>query len=164
MAENAPRVLSEAEVSSLIPHERPFRFIDGATILEPGKKAIAPLSDMTHPDFDYLKAHFKGMQIIPGAILVEAMAEVLGVAAASSGENSEGKMGVFRRIKDITFRLPVRPTDSVTLEAELTAFRHDVGIGKVRALLGERVAVQGVISFALADREQLVAALQSGEE
>lgn len=161
MAQPHERYLSEAEVGGLIPHERPFHFIGGVTILEPGKKARAPLADLTHPDFDYLKAHFPGGQIIPGVILVEALAELLGTTAASGGGNFDGKIGVFRKIREFSFRRPVKPTDSVMLETELIALRHGVGIGQVRAFLGENLAADGVISFALVDKEQLKLMLQT---
>jgi UDP-3-O-[3-hydroxymyristoyl] N-acetylglucosamine deacetylase / 3-hydroxyacyl-[acyl-carrier-protein] dehydratase len=167
MPEQAQRVLSEAEVSALIPHVRPFRFIDGATIIEPGKKATAQMVDLNHPDFGYLKFHFPGMQIAPGGILAEAMAEVLGVAAASSGEDLSGKIGLYRSIKDMTFRIAVKPTDAVTLEADLTSFKGRVvrghylglGTGKVRALVDGKVAVDGTIGFTVVDRAEFLASI-----
>lgn len=156
--------LSEDEVSGLIPHRRPFRFIDGAIILDPGKRAQAALADLTAAEFDYLKAHFPGGQIIPGVILVEAMAELLGTAAASGGQHYEGKVGVFRRINNLVFRRAVLPTDPVTLEAEVTAMKLGLGVGNVRALLGEEVAAEGELTFGLVDRNQLMTNLQSRGE
>lgn len=153
--------LSEDEVGGLIPHRRPFRFIDGATILEPGRKAQAALADLTAPEFDYLKAHFPGGQIIPGAILVEAMAELLGTAAASGGQSYEGRVGVFRRINNLVFRRAVLPTDPVTLEAEVTTMKLGLVVGNVRALLGEEVAAEGELTFGLVDRNQLMTSLQN---
>jgi NAD(P)-dependent dehydrogenase (short-subunit alcohol dehydrogenase family)/3-hydroxymyristoyl/3-hydroxydecanoyl-(acyl carrier protein) dehydratase len=167
MPEQQPRELSAAEVSGLIPHEYPFRFIDGATVLEPGRRASAKMTDLTHPDFNWLtSSHFPDAPMVPGAIMAEAMAEVLGVAAASS-DNQEysGMMGVYRGIQGMKFRRMVRPADTatgdVTLEAELTDFksRYKLGVGKVRTLVGDKVAAEGIISFALVDREQFMTAV-----
>lgn len=158
------RNLSEDEVSGLIPHRRPFRFIDGATILEPGKKAKADLVDLTQSEFAYLKTHFPGGQIIPGVILIEALAELLGTAAASGGQNVDGKFGVFRRINNFVFKTAILPGDTVRLEADVIVLRHGLGIGNVKAFVGENIACQGEISFGMVDKVQFMENLQARRE
>jgi 3-hydroxyacyl-[acyl-carrier-protein] dehydratase len=164
MPEPQPRVLSAAEVSALIPHERPFRFIDGATILEPGRSAKAYMSRLTDPDYDWLRSHFSWKQIVPGAILAEATAELLGVAVASGHQDQQGLMGVYSGIEPLKFRRMVLPTDLVLLEAELIGNIKHVreayfGSGNVRVTVAKNLAAKGVISFALVDRERFEAGL-----
>lgn len=75
--------VDRTHIEKLIPHRRPFMFLEDAKVIEPGKKAVGILANLTEPDFDFLRGHFPGFQVVPGVILTEALAELATVAYAS---------------------------------------------------------------------------------
>jgi 3-hydroxyacyl-[acyl-carrier-protein] dehydratase len=152
--------LSRTAIERILPHRGSFLFIHEATIIEPGKKATAPLVDLTNADYDFLNGHFPDGRINPGVIMTEAPAQLLGIAAASGEGNVEDKIGVLAEINKFRFSKPIFPTDKVMLEAEVTYLRRRLGKGHLRVLKGEEVAAEGDVTFVLVDREQLMAEMR----
>ncbi len=145
--------LTRADIKQVLPHRRPFMFLESVEELEPGKRAVGTLSDLREPDFDFLRGHFPDFRVIPGAVIMETLAELLGVVAASGLSEGGNKIGVL--VEDnMRYRQMVRPGDALRLEAEVTAMRRNIGRGKVKALLGEKVAAEGEITFALIDKPE----------
>lgn len=143
--------LSKADIEQILPHRRPFLFLESVDALEPGKHAAGILADLRDPDFDFLKGHFPDFRIVPGAIIMEALAELLGVAAASGFSGTNNKIGVLVEER-MRYRQMVRPGDLIRLEAEVTDMRLNIVKGKVKALLGDKVAAEGEITFAMVDK------------
>lgn len=146
--------LSRADIEQVLPHRRPFMFLESVDELEPGKRAVGTLADLRDPDFDFLGGHFPDFRVVPGAIIMETLAELLGVAATSGLSKAANKIGVLVEDK-MRYRQMVKPGDSVHLEAEVTTMRHNIGRGNVKALLSDKVAAEGEITFALIDKGDL---------
>ena len=146
--------LSRTDIEQVLPHRRPFMFLESVDVLEPGKHATGILADLRDPDFDFLKGHFPDFRVVPGAIIMEALAELLGVTAASGLSEADNKIGVL--VEDrMRYRQMIKPGDPVRLEAEVTNMRRNIGRGNVKAFLGDKVAAEGEITFALIDKVDL---------
>ena len=146
--------LSRTDIEQVLPHRRPFMFLESVDVLEPGKHATGILADLRDPVFDFLKGHFPDFRVVPGAIIMEALAELLGVTAASGLSEADNKIGVL--VEDrMRYRQMIKPGDPVRLEAEVTNMRRNIGRGNVKAFLGDKVAAEGEITFALIDKVDL---------
>jgi len=151
MAEEQLKRLARAEIEQVLPHRRPFMFLERIDELEPGKRAVGILADLREPDFDFLRGHFPDFRVVPGVIITEALAELLGVVAASGLSDADNKIGVL--VEDrMRYRRMIKPKDIVHLEAEITDMRRNIRRGSVRALLDNKVAVEGEITFALINK------------
>lgn len=146
-------ILDGAQIEQIIPHRKPFRFVDGVVKLEPGKLAVGILTTFPKPEYDWLlESHFPGNPVIPGAIMDEALRQTGAVAALSAPENA-GKIAVVSVVKDTRYRHHIRPGDYVLLEAELIRPRPGsiFGRGHLQALFEDKIAVEENISFFIAD-------------
>lgn len=149
--------LSRRDIEGILPHRRPFLFLESAVIVEPGVRATGKLTDLTHPDFAYLRGHFPGLPIFPGALLMESLAELAGIAA-SSAENRpelEGKVGVLTE-DQMKYRQAINPSEShlVDLEAEIVSLRSRGGRAVVKAIKEGKIAVEGEIGFVMVDKSK----------
>lgn len=142
------RVLNRSDIEHVLPHRRPFMFLESAEIIEPGRRAVGQLADLSHPDFNFLKGHFPGFQVVPGVILMEALAELLGIAAVAEASNHGSKIG-FLAAYEMRHRQMVKPGDQVLLEAEVATKRRNIITGSVKALREGKIVVEGKITFAL---------------
>ena len=106
--------LGSNEINNLIPHRSPFLFIDECEILEKGKKGIA--SRVFKDDEYFFHGHFPGNPIVPGVIIVEALAQTAGVIVSSSLTEYNEKSVLFMSINKAKFRKPVLPNDKIIFE------------------------------------------------
>lgn len=143
-------ILSVLEIQELIPHRYPFLLVDRIIELVSGEKAVG-LKNVTFNE-PFFQGHFPGEPVMPGVLIVEALAQVGAVALLSKNE-FKGKLALFRGIDKLRFRDIVRPGDTLILEVVLTGMRGVVGRGKGRASVGEKVVTSGELIFALADRQ-----------
>jgi 3-hydroxyacyl-[acyl-carrier-protein] dehydratase len=132
-------------IETIIPHRDPFLFVDRVLELEPGARAVAE-HDIVD-DAWYVRGHFPGRPIVPGVIMVEALAQT-GAVAALSHEDNAGKVPLFAGIDDVRFKRIVTPGDTLRLEAEIHTLRGPIGKGAVTAHVGDELAVRGTIIFA----------------
>jgi 3-hydroxyacyl-[acyl-carrier-protein] dehydratase len=148
-------ILTRKQIQEIIPHREPFIFIDRIVELEYGKRAVGMLDDFSRAQHEYwVRGHFPGFAVVPGAILVEALAEVGAIAALGLPEN-RGKIAMLTGLDKWRFRRAVLPGNEVRLEAELTRMRRNFGIGHARALDAEgQVLAEGDLSFAIVDRPE----------
>lgn len=126
------------EIMNTIPHRPPFLLIDKVTEIIPGEKVTAVKNvTMNEPFF---QGHFPGEPVMPGVLIVEAMAQA-GLCAIFSMEEHKGKTGYFATIDKVKFRQKVVPGDVLVLEVSLVKLKKSAGIGKGTAFVdGKKVA------------------------
>ena len=124
--------------------------IDRIIELVPGKKAVG-IKNVTANEW-FFQGHFPGMPIMPGVLILEALAQ-LGAVIVLHDENNRGKIPVFTGVDKLRFRRQVVPGDQLRLEAEIDRVRGVMGKGFVKALVEDKIAVEGEIMFALVERE-----------
>ncbi|HEY7197118.1 MAG TPA: 3-hydroxyacyl-ACP dehydratase FabZ [Gaiellaceae bacterium] len=140
--------LGKAEIEAILPHRDPFLLLDEVTELEPGVRVVARKT--VREDEWYLAGHFPGRPIMPGVLMVEALAQTGAVAVLSEEEN-RGKLALFAGIDDVRFKRIVTPGDELELVCELERVRGPIGRGKVRATVGGELAVRGTLTFAVSE-------------
>ena len=138
--------LDRARIEAILPHRDPFLLIDEVLELEPGARVVA--RKRVREDEWYLAGHFPGDPIMPGVLMVEALAQT-GAVAVLAEEQNRGKLALFAGIDDVRFKRIVRPGDELTLSCELEAVRGPIGRGKVRATVDSELAVRGTLTFAV---------------
>lgn len=138
------------EIKEIIPHRFPFLLIDKIieVELEPVVRAVGVKNVTINEPF--FQGHFPSYPVMPGVLIVEALAQTACVAGMMMDEN-KGKIPLFTGIENIKFRRQVVPGDTLKLEAEFTSMRHGMGKANVRASVQEETAVEGVIKFAIAE-------------
>ncbi len=136
------------DIEQIIPHRYPFLLVDRIIEIEEGKSAVG-VKNVTANEW-FFEGHFPGKRVMPGVLIVEAMAQVAAVALMK-GLDAGGKSPLFGGIESMRFRKPVVPGDQLRLEFELEKMRGPVGKGKVRATVDGKLAAEGTISFALVD-------------
>lgn len=140
--------LGREEIEAIIPHREPFLLLDEVIELDPGVRVVA--RKQVRADEWYLAGHFPGNPIMPGVLMVEALAQT-GAVAVLSEEGNRGKLVLFAGIDDVRFKRLVRPGDVLELTCQLERVRGPVGRGAVRATVGGELAVRGTLTFAVAD-------------
>ncbi|WP_188066281.1 3-hydroxyacyl-ACP dehydratase FabZ [Brevibacillus brevis] len=134
------------QIQEIIPHRYPFLLIDKIEELELGKRAVGIKNVTVNEPF--FQGHFPGYPVMPGVLIVEALAQV-GAVAMLSMEEHQGKFGLFAGIDEFRFKDQVKPGDTLVLEVELTRVRGTVGKGHGRALVNGKVVAEGGLMFAL---------------
>jgi 3-hydroxyacyl-[acyl-carrier-protein] dehydratase len=140
--------LGRREIESIIPHREPFLLLDEVVVLEPGVRVVA--RKRVRDDEWYLPGHFPGRPIMPGVLMVEALAQAGAVAVLSEPEN-RGKLVLFAGIDDVRFKRIVQPGDELELTCELEKVRGPIGRGRATATVGGAVAVRGTLTFAVTE-------------
>jgi 3-hydroxyacyl-[acyl-carrier-protein] dehydratase len=136
-------------IETIIPHRDPFLFLDDVLELEPGVRVVAR-TRVTGDEW-FFPGHFPDRPIMPGVILVEALAQAGAIAALSLEEN-RGKLALFAGIDDLRFKRLVEPGEELTLACELEAARGPIGRGRATARVGGELAVRGTLTFATASQ------------
>ena len=143
-------MLTNVEIQNIIPHRYPFLLVDRILEIEEGKKAVG-IKNVTANE-PFFQGHFPGNPIMPGVLIVEALAQV-GAVAVLSMESNKGKLALFAGIDGVRFKKQVTPGDTLRLEAELTAFKRGIGKANVAAYVGDELAVSGEMMFAITDNK-----------
>lgn len=132
------------EIMDIIPHRQPFLLIDRVEEIVEGEKITAIKNvSMNEPFFG---GHFPGEPVMPGVLIVEAMAQA-GAVAILSLEQFKGKTAYFGGIKEAKFKQKVVPGDTLRLEVNIEKLKRNAGIGKGVAYVGGKVAAQAEIIF-----------------
>jgi 3-hydroxyacyl-[acyl-carrier-protein] dehydratase len=144
--------LGPAEIRDLIPHRYPFLLVDRIEEIEPGVRAVG-LKNVTQNE-PFFQGHFPDYPVMPGVLIIEAMAQVGAVGVMAGGEHRD-RLALFAGIDGVRFRRQVVPGDVLRMEVEITRLKGTVGRGKGRATVdGERVC-QAELMFAFADRKEV---------
>ena len=135
------------EIQEIIPHRHPFLLIDFIDELEPGVRAVGYKSiTFNEPQFN---GHFPGQPVMPGVLMIEALAQVGAVAILSLPEN-KGKTAFFGSINSAKFKQMVLPGDRLKLECEIIKRKGPIGVGKAVATNAEgKIAVSAELTFAI---------------
>jgi 3-hydroxyacyl-[acyl-carrier-protein] dehydratase len=132
------------QIEAILPHREPFLLIDEVVELEPGRRVVARKT--VREDEWYLAGHFPGRPVMPGVLIVEAMAQTGAVAVLSEEEN-RGRLALFAGIDDVRFKRIVEPGDELELRCDLERVRGPIGRGKASAHVGGELAARGTLTF-----------------
>lgn len=133
-------------IQEIIPHRYPFLLVDRIVEWEAGKRAVGIKNVTVNEPF--FQGHFPEYPVMPGVLIVEALAQVGAVAVLGMEEN-RGNLAFFAGIDKFRFRGQVRPGDVLRLEVELLRLKGSVGKGKGVARVGDRVVAEGELMFAV---------------
>ncbi|MDA8354596.1 MAG: 3-hydroxyacyl-ACP dehydratase FabZ [Firmicutes bacterium] len=142
--------LDAKQIQEVIPHRYPFLLVDRVLECQPGERAVG-LKNVTVNE-PFFQGHFPGYPVMPGVLIVEALAQVGAVSVLSKEEN-RGKLAFFAGIEKCRFRGQVKPGDTLTLEVEMLRLRGSLGKGKGVARVGDQVVAEGELMFALQEKE-----------
>ncbi len=139
-------VLTTKEIMEIIPHRQPFLLIDTIEELEPGKRAVG--KKCVSYNEPYFAGHFPAEPVMPGVLVLEALAQV-GAVAILSCEEFKGKTAYFGGVKSAKFKKKIVPGDVLTLELEIIKQKGPIGVGSATAYVDGKAAVVAELTFAI---------------
>ena len=134
------------QIAGILPHRYPFALVDRIVDGEPGRWARGIKCVTVNEPF--FQGHFPQKHVMPGVLLIEAMAQVGGVAILALPEN-QGKLAFLGRVRDARFKRQVVPGDVLVMECVLTKRRGPVGVGTCRAMVNGQEAASAELTFAI---------------
>ena len=138
--------LNSNEIQQILPHRYPFLLVDKIVEMEPGKSAKG-IKCVSANEIQFM-GHFPQMHVMPGVLIIEALAQT-GACAILCEEENKGKIAFFGGIKNARFRKQVVPGDVLELSCEIISRRGPVGIGKACATVDGKIAVTAELTFAI---------------
>ncbi|MBA3609874.1 MAG: 3-hydroxyacyl-ACP dehydratase FabZ [Rubrobacter sp.] len=143
--------LGAVEIRALIPHRYPFLLVDRVDELEPGVRAVG-IKNVTQNE-PFFEGHFPEYPVMPGVLIVEAMAQV-GAVGVMAVEAYRQKLALFAGIDGVRFRRQVVPGDVLRMEVEISRLKGQIGRGKGRATVDGQRVCEADLMFAFAEKEQ----------
>lgn len=140
------QMMTSMEVQAILPHRYPFLMVDRIVECEPGRRAVG--EKCVSSGEPYFQGHFPAKPVMPGVLIIEAMAQT-GAVALLSKEDNRGKIALFAGIDGARFRRQVVPGDVLRIEVEIVKIRGPIGKGSGRAFVGEHLAAEAELLFSL---------------
>ena len=140
------RELGAVEIQRIIPHRYPFLLVDRVIELEPGQRAVG-IKNVTMGD-PFFQGHFPGYPVMPGVLIVEALAQV-GAVGLLTTDQFKGQLALFAGIEKVRFKRQVKPGDTLRLEVDLGQVRRGIGTGTGTATVAGELACRGEFMFAV---------------
>jgi 3-hydroxyacyl-[acyl-carrier-protein] dehydratase len=144
--------LDSVAIRKIIPHRYPFLLVDRVIELTPGQRAVG-IKNVTANE-SFFQGHFPEFPVMPGVLIVEAIAQVGAIAMLSQPE-LEGQLALFAGIDKVRFKRQVKPGDTIRIEVELGQIRRTVGTGSGTATVDGELACKGDFMFALVPDESM---------
>lgn len=144
------KVLDINVIQKILPHRYPFLLVD--KILEVNEKRVVGIKNVTINE-PFFQGHFPGHPIMPGVLILEAMAQVGGVGALNMKENI-GKLAYYLAINNVRFRRPVMPGDVLRIEVDLLSFKMNIMKVHAEAKVMDKVVTEGDLMFAFVDADK----------
>jgi len=144
-------MLDVTQIKEIIPHRYPFLLVDKILEVDEGKRAVG-IKNVTANE-EFFNGHFPDYPVMPGVLIVEALAQVGAVAMLIKEEN-KGRLAFFAGIDSCRFKKQVQPGDQLRLEVEITRARGAIGKGKGIATINGEVACEAEITFALGEKKE----------
>ncbi len=141
-------LMKTKEIMEIIPHRQPFLLIDTIEEMEEGKRAVGKKCVSYNEPF--FAGHFPQEPVMPGVLIIEALAQVGAVAILSQPE-WKGKTAYFAAIKEAKFKGKVVPGDVLMLETEIIKVKGPIGVGSAKATVDGKVVAQAELTFAIGD-------------
>ena len=138
--------MTTQEIMEILPHRQPFLLIDTVEEVEPGVRAVAK-KNVTFNE-PYFAGHFPGNPVMPGVLIIEALAQTGAVAILSQPE-WKGKTAYFAGINQAKFKQKVVPGDTLILETEINKVKGPIGVGKAVARVNGKLACSAELTFAI---------------
>ncbi len=144
------------DILKFLPHRYPFLLVDRILELDPDKRVVG-LKNVTINE-PFFQGHFPGAPVMPGVLIIEAMAQVAGVLIYRDLPDKEKKLIYFTGIENAKFRRPVLPGDQLRIEMEILARRSNFGKMQGRATVDGKLVTEAVVLFAIADHPGIATA------
>jgi beta-hydroxyacyl-ACP dehydratase FabZ len=140
------------EIMKILPHRYPFLLVDRIVELEPDRRIVG-LKNVTINE-PFFQGHFPGAPVMPGVLIIEAMAQVAGVMIYRDLPDRDSKLIYFTGIENAKFRRPVVPGDQLRIEMELLSRRPSGNFGKMsgRAHVDGKLVAEAIVVFAISER------------
>lgn len=154
MSSSTPQVYDVKEIMKILPHRYPFLLVDRILEIDTDKGLILAQKNVTINE-EFFQGHFPGAPLMPGVLILEALAQAGGVLVYLRGSEGDPKIAVIMNIKNAKFRSPVRPGDVLKLKCEGIHFSSKGGRIKATAFVEDKIAVEAEMGFALVDKSQI---------
>ncbi len=144
-------IIGVEEIQRVLPHRYPFLLVDRIVEIEPGKRVVG-IKNVTYNE-PFFQGHFPGNPVMPGVLIIEAMAQV-GAYASLNYPEVQGKIAYLAAVDRARFRRPVVPGDQLRIEVELIRMRGNLGRIECRAYVEGKPVADAELTFALVDGEE----------
>lgn len=154
MSTHVQKVFDIKEIMKIIPHRYPFLLVDRILEIDTEKGTILAQKNVTINE-SFFQGHFPEAPLMPGVLILEALAQAGGVLVYLKSQKNDPKIAVLMNIKNAKFRTPVRPGDVLKLKCEGIHFSSKGGRIQATAFVEDKIAVEAEMGFALVDKSQI---------